>query len=65
MLDRRALFIIFGDVNFHFDYPCEPSTAKVIDILDVLSFSQSVVQPTHDQGHIIDWVMYRSEDDIL
>ena len=40
-----------------------PSTSKMINIIDVFTFCQSVVQPTHVRGHVLDWVMYRSEAD--
>ena len=57
--------VIVGDVNFHFDNQSNPNTAKLIDILDNYSFSQSVNEPTQDSGHILDWIMFRPLDRIL
>ena len=39
--------IILGDVNFWFDKPLKPNTAKMLDLLDVFNLSQSVKEPTH------------------
>ena len=39
------------------------TAAEMIDILAVFSFSQSVVQPTHVRGHVLDRVTCRSEVD--
>ena len=58
-------YIVLGDINFHFDQPQHPSTAKMIELLDQFSLSQSVTEPTHNRGHIIDWIMYRPQDGVV
>lgn len=57
--------IILGDVNFHFDKPDNASTAKLLNHLDVFNFRQSVTESTHCEGHILDWVMYRPDDNAV
>ena len=57
--------IILGDVNFHFDTPNKTYEAKIIDLLNDFGFSQSVNEPTHSKGHILDWVMFRDTDNIV
>ena len=58
-------YVVLGDINFHFDQPQHPSTAKMIELLDQFSLSQSVTEPTHNRGHIIDWIMHRPQDGVV
>ena len=62
-LSRKC--ITLGDMNVHFDFPKNPCTAKLLSYLDMFSFSQAVNEPTHERGHTLDWVMFRSEDNVL
>ena len=57
--------IILGDFNFHFDCPSKPNTSKLLDSINVFNLKQSVNQPTHKLGHILDWFLYRPDDNIL
>ena len=57
--------VILGDINFHYDQPSKTYEAKMIDILGDFGYSQSVLEPTHKKGHILDWVMHRPTDDII
>ena len=57
--------IVLGDMNAHSDSPNNPCTAKLLNSLDMFSFSQAVNEPTHERGHILDWVMFRPEDNVL
>ena len=57
--------IIMGDFNVHFDVPSHALTSKVLDIINLFSLSQSVSEPTHVCGHIVDWVVYREGDCLL
>ena len=38
---------------------------KHLDLLRMFSLHQTVKQPTHRQGHIIDWVIERPDDGVL
>eukprot|EP00745_Piridium_sociabile_P040659 TRINITY_DN786_c0_g1_i8.p1 TRINITY_DN786_c0_g1~~TRINITY_DN786_c0_g1_i8.p1 ORF type:complete len:1132 (+),score=124.07 TRINITY_DN786_c0_g1_i8:119-3397(+) len=57
--------LIVGDFNFHFDSPTQFYTSKVIDIISMFNLSQSVTEPTHNRGHIVDWVLFRDDDCLL
>ena len=57
--------VIVGDFNFHFDNLCHPSTSKMIDLLNTFGLIQSVNQPTHKRGHIIDWTVHRPQDGVV
>ena len=60
-----GMCIILGDMNVNFDSPKNPCTAKLLRYLDMFSFSQAVNEPTHECGHTLNWVMFRSEDNAL
>ena len=57
--------VILGDMNFHYDKPNQNNTRRMINLLDTFDLVQSVKEPTHNRGHIIDWVVHRSEDTII
>ena len=57
--------LIVGDMNVHFDCPQNPCTAKLTSMLDEFCFSQSVAEPTHERGHILDWIVFRPDDNLL
>ena len=57
--------IILGDINFHFNRPESNDVSKLIDLLDIFRFTQGVNQPTHEKGNILDWIMFRPEDNIM
>ena len=63
--NRSGKCIILKNMNVHFGSPKNPCTAKMLSYLDMLSFSQAVNEPTHECGHTLDWVMFRSEDNVL
>ncbi|WP_374211076.1 hypothetical protein, partial [Thiolapillus sp.] len=49
----------------HFDCPTNPNTARILDILQTFNLEQAVSQPTHQRGHILDWILYREEERLL
>ena len=61
----KGSLLIMGDFNFHFDTTTQLYTAKVLDIISSFGLCQSVSKPTHTRGHIVEWVVYREEDDLL
>jgi hypothetical protein len=61
----KGSLLIVGDFNFHFDTPTQLYTAKVLYIISSFDLCQSVTEPTHTRGHIVDWVVYRGEDGLL
>ena len=40
-------------------------TQPVLDILEPFNIEQAVSEPTHQQRHILDWVLYREEEHML
>ncbi|XP_070212567.1 uncharacterized protein [Littorina saxatilis] len=57
--------LIVGDFNYHFDTPSHFYTSKVLDVLNMFDLCQSVSEPTHVRGHIVDWVVFREEDGLV
>ena len=64
-LDKKRQARKERTINFWFDKPLKPSTAKMRDLLDVFNLSQSVKEPTHIKGHILDWVIFNPDTDVL
>ena len=49
-----------GDFSFHSDNPQNRDSKLLIQLLNSLDLCHHVIQPTHRQGHIPDWVNSRS-----
>ena len=45
--------------------PTNTYISRLIDLLDSFNLRQSVTTPTHQSGHIRDWVIHRKDDDTL
>ena len=43
-----------GDVNFNFENIENNNSRKIHDIIDMCNLTQSISEPTHDQGHLLD-----------
>ena len=59
-----AQLYILGDFNIHYDRPHGPLTANTLDILNMYNLQQTVVQSTHRQGHVLDWVIVKPDEGI-
>jgi exonuclease III len=57
--------IIVGDFNFHWDSSDNQDTRHIRDMIDSFNLTQHVSEPTHNSGHILDWVISRSDDSIV
>ena len=57
--------IVPGDFNVHYDSPLNPTTSRVMDLLTTFNLTQAVSQPTHDKGHILDWLLHTSDDHLV
>ena len=55
--------LLMGDFNFHFENVENNNSRKLHDIIHMLNLAQSVSEPTHNQGHLLDLVF--SSDNIL
>ena len=62
-LPGKTLFM--GDFNFHFENVENKNSRKLHDIVDVFNLTQSVSEPTHNQGHLLDLVFSKQSDNIL
>ncbi|WP_419615719.1 reverse transcriptase family protein [Thiolapillus sp.] len=56
--------LLMGDFNFHFEN-LENNSRKLHDIIDIFNLTQSVTEPTHNQGHLLDLVLSKQSDNIL
>ena len=39
--------------------------SRVLDLLTTFNLTQAVSQPTHDKGHILDWLLHTSDDHLV
>ena len=53
--------LIIGDFNFHWDEPTNVHTRRITQFFDSADLVQHVVDPTHSDGHILDWIVTRSD----
>ena len=52
---------MLGDFSIHFDCFHDPLTANTLDILNMYSLQQAVVQSTHKQDHVLDWLIIKPD----
>ena len=57
--------LIMGDFNFHFENVENNNSRKLHDITDMFNLTQSVSEPTHNQGHLLDLVFSKQSDNML
>lgn len=57
--------IVLGDFNFHMDIANEINTRKFNEILSAFNLKQHVIGRTHKDGHTLDLIITRSDDDIV
>ena len=48
--------LLMGDFNFHFENVENNNSRKLQDIIDMFNLTQSISEPTHNQGHLLDLV---------
>ena len=51
-----------GDFNFHYDCPSSTCMSKILDCISIFNLVQPISTPTHKCGHILDWILHRSND---
>ena len=54
-----------GDFNIHFETLNDHNSRKMHDITEIFSLSQSVTEPTHKHGHLLDLVFHRHTECLL
>ena len=57
--------LILGDFNIHWDKPDNPECIEFADLIDTFGLKQLVNGPTHTGLHTLDFVITRSDDQIL
>ena len=57
---KNKSLLILGDFNFHWDDPGNTHTRQLKQLFDSADLTQHVSNPTHRAGHILDWVVSRS-----
>ena len=57
--------LLMGDFNFHFENVGNNNSRTLHDIIDMFNLPQSVSEPTHNQGHLLDLVFSKQSDNIL
>ena len=54
-----------GDFNFPFENVENKNSRKLHDIIDMFNLTQSISEPTHNQGHLLDLVFSKQTNNIL
>ena len=57
--------LLMGDFNFHSENVENKNSRKLHNIIDMFNLTQSVSEPTHNQGHLLDLVFSKQSDNIL
>ena len=57
--------LLMGDFNFHFENVENNNSRKMHDIICMFNLTQSVSEPTHNQGHLLDLVFSKQSDNIF
>ena len=62
---KKQNIIVCGDFNIHWDNKNHPETKKMVDLLNTFGLSQHVNDATHTFGHTVDWIISRSDSQIV
>ena len=57
--------LLMGDFNFHSENVENNNYRKLHDIIDMFNLTQSVSEPTHNQGHLLDLEFSKQNDNIF
>ena len=57
--------ITMGDFNIQWDNKLKSDTKRFSELLDVLELQQTISDPTHQDGHTLDFVISRASDKLL
>ena len=59
------LLCLTGDFNIHVDDHNDPAACRFLDLLESMSLTQHVAEPTHEHGHTLDLVITRESDNLI
>ena len=62
---RPGHFCILGDFNIPWDKPNDPERINVASLISAFGLSQHVNDPTHNRGHTLDYIITKSDNDII
>ena len=54
-----------GDFNIHVDDHNDSAACRFLDLLESMSLTQHVTEPTHELGHTLDLVITRKSDNLI
>ncbi|XP_072021265.1 uncharacterized protein [Amphiura filiformis] len=57
--------LLLGDFNIHVDLPSKPDSARFLESLAENGFQQHVHQSTHKDGHTLDLIISRNEENLV
>ena len=60
--DSRSDTVNIGDFNFYYDDCSDGQMSRLRTMLSDYNLTQLVNVPTHKRGHILDWVVVRTEN---
>ena len=64
IINLPGFVCLVGDMDIHFDNPLQLLTKQTLTALSLHSPVQVINKPTHRCGHIIAWVIVRSDNDV-
>ena len=64
ILSNDLLFLT-GDFNIHVDDHNDPAACRFFDLLESMSLTQHVAEPTHEHCHRLDLVITRESDNLI
>ena len=56
------LLCLTGDFNIHFDDHNDPAACRFLELLESVSLTQHVAEPTHEHGKTLDLVITQESD---
>ena len=59
------LLCLTGDINIHVDDHNDPATCRFLDLLESMSLTQHVTEPTHEHGKTLDLVITQESDNLI
>ena len=69
IVDKTMTFskkpVFLGDFNLHFDNTRDKNVENFCSILGSYGLEQKVRSPTHEKGHILDWLLTNEETEIF
>ncbi|XP_046581851.1 uncharacterized protein LOC124289284 [Haliotis rubra] len=62
---KKGNLLLMGDFNIHYESACKPEVKKCVKLLESHGLTQLVFEPTHRNGHTLDWIVARHREDVV